>query len=1367
MDEFLTNDIFKTVLDSAKDAVVILNPEGRIIYWNKSAEDIFGYSSDEVMGSDAHELLAPKEFFSKYLNAFPHFKKTGEGNAIGKTIDLTAIRKDGEIIEISLSLSSFKIDDGWYAYGFIRDITEMKKIERELKDSYERFRVFEECSSGGIIIHDKGLIIECNSVLSEMTGYSREELIGMNGLLLASERCRKEVMEKILSGYGKPYEAIAVRKNGEEFPVRIHGKNVTYKGKLLRGTEIRDLSDIKKLEHVAETNERNFYNIFNSMNDTGWIIDFDTSIVDVNDAACRVLGYSKEELLSMKISDIDPYLKPEMIQHLVKSMLEDNFQRFESKHRRKDGHLIDVEISSNLITYSNRTLILSIARDITDRKRVEEHLKHEYELFSGGPVFIIEWLPENHWPIRYVSKNIKDILGFSPEYLMSKEFRYYGYIHPDDIDRVRSKILYNMEHKVDRFDDTYRFRDANGSYRWLYDHTIFERDESGSIVNIRGYLMDITEQKNIEYELKLFSDIVFQSPVSVMVTDIDGNILYVNPAFTDITGYSFDEVYGKNPRILSSGRHPKAFYDDLWNTINSGKVWKGEFINKRKDGSIYYESAIISPVKDEKGFIRNFMAIKDDVTVLKGLEDRLKEERDKLSTIIEASQLGTWEWNIQTGETVFNDKWADIIGYTLDELQPTNIDTWIRFTHPEDLKKSNEFLERHLNGETEFYECEVRMFHKNGDYVWVLARGKVIERTEDGKPLKMFGVHVEITEFKKLERALKEAKNIAEENENRLLTFINSIPDIVCYKDGAGRWLLANEADLEIFQLKGVDYYGKTDAELAEFTHDRYNEAFMTCMVSDEEAWKRGTIIKGIEKIPTVDGGYKIYDVYKIPLFNDDGSRKGLAVIGRDITDLISVQNELIEAKEKAEESNRLKTVFLANMSHEIRTPMNGIFSIVELLKLTRLNEEQRSYIEIIEMSSEHLLSIINDILDIAIIEAGKLKLECSDFNLENVIDEVVSVIEPKVLEKDLELICDIDLKTPLLIKGDPVRLRQILINLVGNAVKFTDKGEIVIEVDVETEDEDNVTLKFYVKDTGIGIPEDKKEAIFDKFVQVDGSITRQYGGTGLGLAITKSLVEMMGGEIGVESTVGVGSTFWFKIRFEKQMKGEEKLQDEDLSKLKGINILVISKNFHFRDILLKHIAKWGMIPDVADNIDDALKMISEDSMMKGYKLVLIDEEIIKNDEDRFIKHLKYIKIKPIILVKGKKYSSNISGSDDDFCKRLIKPIKFRGLFNVIMELLSFSDNEKEVPCAVLENKVSFCNENLRVLLVEDNIVNQKVTKLIFEQLGLKIDVVSNGKESVEAVKQRYYDVIFMDLQMPIMDGLEATKIIRKISNEI
>ena len=740
--------------------------------------------------------------------------------------------------------------------------------------------------------------------------------------------------------------------------------------------------------------------------------------------------------------------------------------------------------------------------------RVQERtadLKESEERFSlavsaaGAGIWSLDPQSGEAW----YSERFKELLGYSGAENQDTFPGWENSLHPDERDSISTAMQNHLVHHTP-FNEVCRLKCKSGEYRWYRTMAQALWDEDGQAYRMAGSIVDITEGRLAQEQVAKLSRATENSPASVVITDKDGNIEYVNTTFCNVTGYSLQEAIGKNPRILKSGDLPELFYKNLWETILAGKTWKGDFINKKKNGDEFWESASISPIKNNNGEITHFVAVKQDITERKYME------------------------------------------------------------------------------------------------------------------------------------------------------------------------------------------------------------------------------------------------------------------------------KELIRAKQAADDANKSKGDFLANMSHEIRTPMNAVIGMAHLALKTDLTTKQRDYLNKIQSSANSLLGIINDILDFSKIEAGKLDMESVEFNLEDVMDNLANLITVKAQEKeDLEVLFSTNRDVPRFLVGDPLRLGQILINLSNNAVKFTDTGEIVVSTELLKRNEEQVTLKFSVSDTGIGLTKAQAGKLFQSFSQADTSTTRKYGGTGLGLTISKRLTEMMGGEIWVESKYGEGSTFIFTANFGLG-KERAKRVFKPSKDLRGIRVLVVDDNATSRSILQEMLESFSFEVTVAASGEEGITELENADGDQPFELVIMDWKMPVMDgieaSKRIKEHTSLSKIPPIVMVTAYGREEVMQQADQVGLEGfLLKPVSPSMLFDAIMEVFGKTLAEVSWAAQRKEKKADVYKiiQGARILLVEDNEINQQVAKEILEGAGVNISIAVNGQEAVDAVKENNYDAVLMDVQMPVMDGYTATREIRNLKSEI
>ena len=653
-------------------------------------------------------------------------------------------------------------------------------------------------------------------------------------------------------------------------------------------------------------------------------------------------------------------------------------------------------------------------------------------------------------------------------------------------------------------------------------------------------------------------------------------------------------------------------------------------------------------------------------------------------------------------------------------------------------------------------------------YVQVL---KVPVRNSRGELTGTQGVFWDVTDRKLAEEALAFERDLLD-------ALLESIPDAVYFKDRESRFLKCSKALVTGLGLSHARMaVGNTDFDF--FTEEHARPAFE----DEQEIMRSGKPIIGKVERETWTGGLVTWALTtKMPLRNKAGEIIGTFGISKDITNLKETEKELKTAKEAAEQATRAKSAFLASMSHEIRTPMNGVIGMTNLLLDTSLDSEQRDYAETVRNSAEALLNIINDILDFSKIEAGKLALEVVDFDLRDVVEETTELLAERSRQKHLELGSFVPMEVSTRLRGDPGRLRQVLLNLVGNAIKFTEQGEVFVNVTQERENRSTVFLRVEIIDTGIGISYDAQARLFAPFMQEDGSTTRKYGGTGLGLAISKQLVELMGGRIGVKSAPGQGSKFWFTLELQKQADSIE-TEFEEIRKLSNAHVLVVDDNATNRRILNHQVLGWRMRGGQASCGTEALASLREAAAAHDpYDVAILDMQMPEMDGLMLAQTIKgdpNLGVIPLIILSsmGQKLDrEDMRSAGIATC--LIKPVRQSELYNALVSALAsaplplgrrrYSENTAASEVLTVSPAQPNCVvprlrlKGPRILVAEDNPVNQKVALRQLEKLGYTADVVATGLEAIEAIERIPYSVVLMDCHMPEMDGYAATRQIRE-----
>ncbi|MCA9080107.1 MAG: response regulator [Planctomycetaceae bacterium] len=605
----------------------------------------------------------------------------------------------------------------------------------------------------------------------------------------------------------------------------------------------------------------------------------------------------------------------------------------------------------------------------------------------------------------------------------------------------------------------------------------------------------------------------------------------------------------------------------------------------------------------------------------------------------------------------------------------------------------------------------------------------------------------------------EQAETSLKDSEALYFSLVESLPVCVLRKDLFGRFIFANRAYCDFTGRTQGEIIGKTDFDFSP------RDVAQKFQQDDTRVISTGEQLRAIE-VNTTDGHVSWVEVIKTPVRDARNRIVGTQAIFWDVTERQLAVQALERSKEAAEAASRAKSEFLANMSHEIRTPLNAVIGVTELVLDTPLNPTQREYLQMVLTSGESLLSVLNDILDFSKIEAGKLNLERRVFDLRESAGDTMKFMALRARSHELELACHIAPDVPDAVWGDANRLRQILINLVGNAIKFTDRGEVVLDVSVESRTESSATLHFAVSDSGIGIPAEKLADIFEAFEQADTGSTRKFGGTGLGLAICSRLVGLMGGRIWVESELDEGSTFHFTTVMDVADDAIASISPEVISRLHGTRVLIVDDNATNRRIYQEMLMNWGLAPAVVPDAREALTLLAAaERRQEPYALLLTDADMPRVDGFELVRRMKEnprIAGTVVILSSSADRPTDLARAQQlGISSCLIKPIKQSELFDAIAEGLGlvYAEDAHDPAASVLEASTL---ASLQVLLVEDNRVNQKLAVGLLEKWGHRVTIAGNGLQALAEWEPRKFDLVIMDVQMPEMDGLEATREIRR-----
>ena len=1280
-------DVFFDLVENATDLIQVVSVEGKYLYVNKTWEEKLGYTKEEAAQLHFRDIILPDKL-DHCLFVFNKLTTRGKD----ASIETVFVAKDGTQFPVSGSMSVRKEKGKPISTrGIFRDETQKKKDEEQLRISRQRFDAIFNSSTLGVALADiQGNFTTINKTFQKMLGYKTGELVGHNFSeithpddLQSNLEGREDFLKNDINSYST--EKRYMRKNGSAIWVQISVSKVRdEQGKVINILiVIENINERKTLEtKMIRTNQLQKA-ILDSANLTIISLDKNGIIQAYNKTAEKLLGYTAEEMIG---NPKPPFHDVEELRQRTKELNQElgtNFKvgidtfvgkirltkkpdEYELTYISKSGERIPMLLSASPIfdKEGNINGYMGIGFDLRERKQALE-TRREYEQFFSMSLdmFCLAGLDGY---FKKVNPAFTRILGHSAEDLVSKPF--VEFVHPDDQNKTL-KELENLSEGKDTFDFENRYLCKDGSYKWM--RWVATADlETGVLYAVAhdSSAMKANEQALIGSESRLKEA---ERIAKLGYWEFDFK--------TEQLKWS-DEVF----RIFEINRNEVEMTEDLyWNRVHPDDVKEMKAIVEEStsklesytlnhrivtvSGLVKHVTELAYPISKD-GKLQKVIGTIQDVTERTKVLRELEQSKIFAEAITKQSPNLIYIVDFNSQTYVYANGYMGFDPAYLKNLGPKLIDELV---HPDDQRQMREHLkELETLKDGEAYQYEQRLLNIKGEWRWMFTRETIFLRDENGKPSQILGVAVDITKRKKTEEQLKRLSLVADKIDNGV---------VIADSKGKVEWInnsFTRITGYSINELKGkhpsevMQGPGTNMAEVKKMwgkqkRHEAYSFEVLNYRKDGQPIWL------SVNNTPVMENGKFAGKYVEIVL---------------DITDKKKTEFQLIKAKEQAERSARIKDEFLANMSHEIRTPMNAVIGFTNLLLDTELDEDQLKSVETIHNAGENLLIIINEILNFSKIESGKIEIVNKELNLHHLMTELNNLFDEKARQKKLELNFIISSSVPEMVIGDEVRINQILVNLINNAIKFTEKGAITVKAKTLKSTAENAEIEFSVKDTGIGIPKNKIKKIFESFTQAETDTTRRYGGTGLGLTIVKRLVEMQNGNLDVQSKLNEGSEFIFSLTYglpaKTKKKKYEKAKVSPPQNLKGYRILLFEDNEMNRQLSRAILEKnYQAKMDAASNGREGLEMLEK----RKYDLILMDIQMpemdgieasqkIRNSENALIRNIPIIALTADVMEKEKKRC--IEAGMNDF---IAKPFRKEDLLAKILKYAKRPRKDREL----------------------------------------------------------------------------------------
>ncbi|HUA36184.1 MAG TPA: PAS domain S-box protein [Candidatus Binataceae bacterium] len=1329
-----------SIVNASEDSIISFSPDLKILTWNQGAEKNFGLSRTDAIGKGLEFFVPPNELALQT-------ELCSSVLAIGEPMrfEQRQVRDDGSVFISSVAIFPTRDADGAICgmAGIGRDITEQRRAERDQAS----LASIVNASADAIISVSSDLKIRTWNRGAEKTyGYTAEQAIGQGlELFVPREALQSQVdacNHVLRTGEALSFDQTQPNSDGSSFVMSVRIFPTCDASGAINGVGgiARDISEIRKVEREQAL----LATIVNASEDAILTTSTDLEIISWNRGAEKLYGYSAEQTLGRGIECFVPADALEASIAACKRVIatgQSLSYEVAGTNPRGEEYLASVILFPTRDAAGKIFGVSGIGRNIIEQRRAQQEQALLASIVKGSEDAILgisksitfrSWNPGAE---RLYGYSAAEAIGRGVDLIVPRE----------NLAEVTAAIGNVIKTGRATAYEQRRVRSDGSSFQaWVVLFPTY--DHSGEVTGAGAMVRDITYQKKIEQELRQSHEYtrgLIESCIDAMVVvDRELRITDINEQLAKLTEVPKKFLIGS--RFDTYFADPARAKEAVEKTLADGFVTNYDLVLRAASGrevlvsfnaSIFYRG----------GKIFGIFGVARDVTEQRATESKLREEREYSTSLVESAPDALFVCDASLMLTDANGRAQELTGFGRDDLKGIRISSL--FSDPSTVEDAV----RHSIEEGAPLETELCLLTREAREIPVSVNVSVFHR-HDGSSRGAVIVLRDISERKRSEKERSLLASIVDTSGDAI--YSEALDLTVTSWNAAAERLLGYSANevigRSVLLLVPIDRRSEVLGYVEEVTHCKASRYF-----ESQRRHKDGHL---------VDVG-----ITASPMFSAPGKLAGYSITAHDISARKAIEAELTQARDAALEGARLKSEFLANMSHEIRTPLNSIIGMTGLLLDTQQTDEQAEFTRDVRESGETLLSLINEILDFSKISAGKLLLEDIDFNLSTVVEGAVEIVAEQARRKRLEITIAIDADTPHFLRGDPGRLRQILLNLLSNAIKFTERGEIGIQVSKLGENPVETALRFEVRDTGIGIPLEKQHLLFQPFTQVDASTTRQFGGTGLGLSIARALVEQMNGKIAVISTPGTGSTFWFTAKIGKQ-KDVSKPVEHSVS-LSGIKAIVVDDNSNSLEILQRQTSAWGMETAVALSATEALDALrAAASARRPFRIAIIDVMMPEIDG---IELARTIRGDPLFAETRFAFISSV-GSRKDFEARLrgfesipwlMKPVSQATLRRTLTELLpNPSEPEAEGGAKVHAGAITpQVSPRLKVLVAEDNPVNQKLAKLQLKKLGLKADIVANGAEAVDAALRFPYDVILMDCQMPEMDGYDATREIRRL----